>query len=53
VPWLVVVAAGYGTALVTFASSFIVVAKIIGIFSLILVAVSLWFSLRGKSAAAK
>ncbi|MEW6302543.1 MAG: hypothetical protein AB1705_03675 [Verrucomicrobiota bacterium] len=44
VPWLVLVAIGYGVALNHFNTSFESVVKTLGIFNLLLVAVSAWFT---------
>ncbi len=48
VPWLLVVAAGYGTALVVFADSFISVVRTLGVASLVLFGVAAWFTWRRK-----
>jgi O-antigen/teichoic acid export membrane protein len=50
VPWLIAVAAGYGTTLYFRHGSFIQVIQTIGIFGLLLLAVTAWFTWR-KSAA--
>lgn len=44
VPWLIVVAAGYATALTKFNDSFETVVKTLGVFGLILLGVSAWFT---------
>ena len=48
VPWIVAVAAGYGVALRYFHASFLQVVQVLGIFGLMLIAVCLWFTLRGR-----
>lgn len=50
VPWLVLVAAGYGVALVACCSSFLNVVKTLGTFSTVLLAVALIFTLRQRGA---
>jgi O-antigen/teichoic acid export membrane protein len=47
VPWLLAVAAGYGTTLYLRHDSFIQVIQTIGIFGLLMVAVCAWFTFRG------
>jgi O-antigen/teichoic acid export membrane protein len=56
VPWLLLVAAGYVTALLEFNSSFLSVVKTLGVFNCLLLAVAAGFTLaanRGKSAREK
>ncbi len=51
VPWLLAVAAGYGTTLYLRHDSFIQVIQTIGIFGLVMVAVCAWFTFRGPQSA--
>jgi O-antigen/teichoic acid export membrane protein len=56
VPWLIVVAAGYGTALSVFNTSFLSVIKTLGVFNCLLAAVAAGFTLTasgGKRAQGK
>ena len=48
VPWLWLVALGYGVALLRFHGSLLQVVQILGGFGLLLVAVALWFTMRAK-----
>ena len=48
VPWLVVVATGYAAALMTFNGTFETVVKTLGVFGLILLSVSAWFTWERK-----
>lgn len=48
IPWLMAVAAGYGTALFYFHDTFFSVVRTLGLFNLLLLAVSAWFTWRGS-----
>jgi O-antigen/teichoic acid export membrane protein len=48
VPWLMVVAAGYGAALCAFNHSFLMVVQMLGVFNLLLLGVSAWFTWKNK-----
>lgn len=51
VPWLVMVAAGYATALTRFHGSFLEVIQTLGVFSLLFLAIAAWFTWgRGEKA---